>query len=605
MRRILAALFMVTFAGSASGQDFNTGKQAFERGDYVVALRAFRPLAEQGNANSQFTLGLMLAKGRGVPADYAEAAKWYRKAAAQSHALAQFKLGFMYANGQGVGKDYAEAIKWYRKAAGQGNAGAQFNLGVMYAIGQGVPQHYTEAVKWYRMAAEHGRTDAQANLGVMYTKGQGVPRDYILAHKWLNLAAAQGNQYAAKNRDYAEQRMTPADVSKAQRIALEWRPAKPERPPAQQKVAKSNSREVPRDDGKTVKPAPVVAEMAAEMAAEKSDASAQYRLGLKHALGEGVPQDYAKAETLWRLAAEQGHAGAQFNLGIMYDTGQGVRQSDAQAVRWYRPAAEQGDADAQFYLGAKHMSGAGIQKDFVRAHMWFSLAAAQGHKDATKFRDRISKQLSPAQISGSEHLARERRLANRKQIQTSQNQEPSKPITQAKSIQEISTSMVRSEQILANLQSWKVSETSNVIKFTTSGYNKSGHDFGFAKKVGQCDVDLLWLTWSSDDPDLHQLKGSEVQFTMNVDGTAFRIDTNILGTIELTSRWSFAVFSNYVATSDMVELLKRGRKLKIVIVSPSGAIKRFDIPSDTFSLYGYTASRARAQELCEKLEHDV
>ena len=380
-------------------------------------------------------------------------------------------------------------------------------------------------------------------------------------------------------------------------MAMEWRPTKPERSPPLQEVATSNRPGVPQDNGKAVN--------LPGLAAEKNDASTQYRLGLKYALGEGVRQDYTEAETWWRLAAEQGYAGAQFNLGIMYDTGQGVRQNDAQAVRWYRPAAEQGDADAQYYLGAKLMSGVGVQKDFVRSHMWFSLASAQGHKNAIKFRDRISKLMTPAQISGSQFLARERRLAKQKQFQTSHNTAPSKSVTQVKNIEETSTSMERSEQITTNLQHWKISETSNVIKFTTSGSNEAGHDFGFGKKVGQCDVDLLWLTWSSGDPELHQLKGAEIRFAMNVDGRAFQIDTDLLATVELTPRLSFAVFSNFVATSNMVKLLKRGRAINISIISPTGAVKRFDFSSDTFSLFGYTASRSRAQELCEKLEHDA
>ncbi|MCH8098520.1 MAG: sel1 repeat family protein [Proteobacteria bacterium] len=57
------------------------GVVAYNRGDYATALREWRPLAEQGDAEAQFNLGLMYYKGRGVPQDYAEAVKWYRLAA--------------------------------------------------------------------------------------------------------------------------------------------------------------------------------------------------------------------------------------------------------------------------------------------------------------------------------------------------------------------------------------------------------------------------------------------------------------------------------------------------------------------------------------------
>ena len=92
----------------------------------------------------------------------------------------------------------------------------------MYDKGHGVPQDYAEAVKWYRRAAEQTYAAAQALLGFKYAKGEGVPQDYIQAHMWSNLAAAQGFKPAAESRDIVAKTMTPADISKAQRLAREW-----------------------------------------------------------------------------------------------------------------------------------------------------------------------------------------------------------------------------------------------------------------------------------------------------------------------------------------------------------------------------------------------
>ena len=44
--------------------------------------------AKQGAAYAQYNLGIMYAKGDGVPENDAEAVKWYRKAADQGHAKA-------------------------------------------------------------------------------------------------------------------------------------------------------------------------------------------------------------------------------------------------------------------------------------------------------------------------------------------------------------------------------------------------------------------------------------------------------------------------------------------------------------------------------------
>ncbi len=79
-------------------------------------------------------------------------------------------------------------------------------------------------MKWYRKAAEQGNADAQTTLGVMYANGEGVPEDFIQAHMWFNLAAAQGNELGRENRDIVAERMTPAQVAEAQRLAREWKP---------------------------------------------------------------------------------------------------------------------------------------------------------------------------------------------------------------------------------------------------------------------------------------------------------------------------------------------------------------------------------------------
>jgi TPR repeat protein len=125
--------------------------------------------------------------------------------------------------------NYADALKLLRKASDVGNAGAQNCLGTMYAEGRGVPQNHAEAVTWYRKAAEQGNASAQLNLGVAYHIGRGVPQDYVIAHMWFNLAATSDpalrtHDDAVYNRDKVASKMTPAQITEAQKRASEWKP---------------------------------------------------------------------------------------------------------------------------------------------------------------------------------------------------------------------------------------------------------------------------------------------------------------------------------------------------------------------------------------------
>ncbi len=117
---MLLAVVVVLVAAPAC-TDYEAGEKAYKQGDYATELEKLRPLAEQGDANMQFNLGLMYARGRGVPRDYAEAVRWYRQAAEQGDARAQFSLSVMYRRGRGVPQDDVQAQMWLSLAAAQGD----------------------------------------------------------------------------------------------------------------------------------------------------------------------------------------------------------------------------------------------------------------------------------------------------------------------------------------------------------------------------------------------------------------------------------------------------------------------------------------------------
>ncbi len=48
-----------------------------------------------------------------------------------------------------------------------------------------------------------------------------------------------------------------------------------------------------------------------------------------------------------------------------------------------------------------------VPQDHVQAHLWFNLAAAQGNELASKNRDIIADNMTPAQINEAQRLARE------------------------------------------------------------------------------------------------------------------------------------------------------------------------------------------------------
>ena len=117
-------LALVLLVQPASAGQYEDASAAYHRKDYQTAIKLWKPLAEQGDAKAQYGLGVLDAKGRGVPRNYAKAVKWFYKAAEQGYAKAQNNLGVMYEKGWGVTKDYVQAHMWFHLAAMGGDTNA-------------------------------------------------------------------------------------------------------------------------------------------------------------------------------------------------------------------------------------------------------------------------------------------------------------------------------------------------------------------------------------------------------------------------------------------------------------------------------------------------
>jgi len=163
-------------------------RDGVKHGDWAEAVKWYRLAAEQGYAAAQHEMGVLCAVGAGMRKEPEAAAGWYRKAAEQGYSMSQFELAHCYGCGFGVPKDMQESFKWCKLAAEQGNAGAQAQLGTMYMVEGNVDA----SLEWTRKAAENGDAIGQYNLAKMYVQGRGVAKDENAASKWLRLSAEQG-----------------------------------------------------------------------------------------------------------------------------------------------------------------------------------------------------------------------------------------------------------------------------------------------------------------------------------------------------------------------------------------------------------------------------
>jgi TPR repeat protein len=182
-------LFWAVSFSSSSASPTDKAAQAMEKGDFATAVDELHPLAEKGDPNAEFLLGMLYDAGNGVARDPSAAASWYRRAADQNHLLAQVYLGALFYTGQGVRQDYAEAMHWFQVPAESGNDQAQFYLGSMYATGSGVEKDESKAIQWLTKSATQRNTRAMGMLAVALFSRARDDQDLVEAYAWSHLAA--------------------------------------------------------------------------------------------------------------------------------------------------------------------------------------------------------------------------------------------------------------------------------------------------------------------------------------------------------------------------------------------------------------------------------
>jgi hypothetical protein len=118
-------------------------------------------------------------------------------------------------------------------------------------------------------------------------------------------------------------------------------------------------------------------------AAEQGHGDAQYYLGMRYTIADGVRRDSAEARKWLERAAHHGQGRAAHLLGSMFLTGKvwGLNQEgswpldNAVGLYWMQRAAQLGDSRGAAILAWSYAGGKGVAQDPVEAYKWFWIGA--------------------------------------------------------------------------------------------------------------------------------------------------------------------------------------------------------------------------------------
>lgn len=376
--------------------------------DYQKALYWFTKSAEEGYEKAKFQIGHMYEYGEGVKQSYIKAFDYYletenyngyirnninryKSIAEKGDGEFQYKLGLMYEKGIGVTKNSKSSVYWYEKAAKSGIRDANNRLASLY-----YRNHDNES---FEKASEKGNENSLEVL-------ENLIKDYEKSKKIHieNNTVSKNEDISDDNEDFEDDDWDKVEDNE---IYIDKIKSENEIKSKFKTVEEKEIVEIFINDI----PSPELPEER-YFNNGKDPSYAFYILGEMYYYGNSVQQDYYKAFRCYAKSTEMGNLYARKNLAFMYYYGEGVEKNYEKAVKLYidapcyncissefellfnifgppaagenqnlKKAVEDNDLKEQISIG-KYFFDKQRTQDYKKALEWYMKAAEQGDENA-------------------------------------------------------------------------------------------------------------------------------------------------------------------------------------------------------------------------------
>ena len=411
-----------------------------ENVDFKKLVRQNKLKAVFGNANANFTLGVLLFAGQGIEENRVEALRHFQKAAQKQLIAAHYNLYKCYRYGLGCKKGdykcinelcvaaaagYLKAVKeyadinlygskeldvpiskidakfYYKKGADLGDSYCMYMYAYMLETADDSSSNKTETIKYYQMAADRNYAAAQNKIATFYYNGSGMEKNYKKAFSYFRKAAQNGYSIALINmgKMYAwgiecEKDFVAAITfwiegirkgANADLMQLIWE--------NEIELSSSENGDILQSIAQLAKDYeygwnniardPKKAVPLLRYAADRGNLQAYFELAVCYRYGEnGIEKDENKAFSMFKEMDDAGTKIAFNELSKCYLFGVGIPQNEELAFKYSLLAAKNGNSQAMTNLAYCYANGIGTQKNPQEAFRWIRESAAKNYPPA-------------------------------------------------------------------------------------------------------------------------------------------------------------------------------------------------------------------------------
>ena len=160
---IIIFLFLSKIVNANS---FDKALKDYNNENYEAAFKQFLILAENGDEDSMFNIGIIYTAGTCIEGDNLEALKWYNKAADLGDDEALYYAAQIYSDM----KEYKKSFEYFLESSLLNNSYSMYNVGYQYYYGHGVRRDYFKSYIWIKLAILSGNDDEFTNENLKIVK---------------------------------------------------------------------------------------------------------------------------------------------------------------------------------------------------------------------------------------------------------------------------------------------------------------------------------------------------------------------------------------------------------------------------------------------------
>ena len=164
LQNILILASTLLWISSSKASDYERAYEALAAKDYEKAAYFLSFFASNGDARSQYNMGIIYRDGLGFEKNSSAALGWFLLAAEQKHMLANYAVGLLLRDGPDDLRQPERAVLYLKEAGFLGHALAPLELGNMFFSGNYVQKDRALAFVWWSLSAERNAPGAEANI---------------------------------------------------------------------------------------------------------------------------------------------------------------------------------------------------------------------------------------------------------------------------------------------------------------------------------------------------------------------------------------------------------------------------------------------------------